>query len=156
MNHKLLSLLLAGSLLLSTLGCSKKDDPADPPKGTPASYLNDGQPVACTATADKATNSGNDFLTVDLTTTPQPAAGPEKLRLLYQKFTSEPASAYLLTQMQLFRNDAITVLYNPAAYTLTTTSGGGFTGTFSSGTSYPNPGITAHTVTGGVFTDLHP
>ena len=148
-------LLFATELLLSTVGCSKKDDPGAKPTANTGRYLSDGRLVTCTATVDLYTNAGRNFLTVDLTTTPQPAGGKETLRLIYIKDPSEPVSAYLLAQMQLFNSGAISVLYNAAAFTLIPTSRGGFSGTFSSGTQYPNPGITPHNFTSGVFTDVH-
>ncbi|MDO7847415.1 hypothetical protein Q5H92_13680 [Hymenobacter sp. M29] len=155
MKPRLLALyLLATGLLLSTMGCSKKNDPES--TANTASYVSDGRRVSCTATADLYTNAGTDYLTLDLTTAPQLTAGKETLRLLYVKSTSDPASAYELTQLQQFDSGAIIILYAADAYTLTPNSDGTFSGTFSSGAKHPNPGITAPTLTSGVFTNVRP
>ena len=155
MKRRLLAILpLATGLLLSTPGCSKKDDPK--PTANIGSYVSDGQRVSCTATADLFNNGTSDYLTLELTTTPQPPAGREQLRLLYSKSPSDPASAYELLQMQQLTNGTISTLYNAGAYTLTPNSDGSFSGTFSSGRKFPNPGITAPTLTSGVFTNVRP
>ena len=157
MKPRLLVLLFfATGLLLSTLGCSKKDDPGAQSTANTGSYLSDGRRVTCSATADLYTNGGNDYLTLELTTTPQPAAGKEVLRLLYSKRTVQPASDYSISQMQQLNNGAIIILYNVDTYSLTPNSDGSFSGTFSSGTKFPNPGITAPNLTRGVFTNVRP
>jgi hypothetical protein len=85
--------LLAATLLLSTIGCSKKDDPQTQPPSS-ASYVLDGQARTCQATQTTHSASGYDFLTITLTTTPQPARGPEILYLALRRPTSQPTSAY--------------------------------------------------------------
>jgi hypothetical protein len=154
MNLRRLALFLfATGLLLSTLGCSKKDDPATSNIG---SYLYDGQLINCTATADIYSDAGADFLTLNLKTTPPATTRPETLRLIFRKDASEPASAYVLLQMQQFADGSIIGLSNPDTFTLVPTSTGGFSGTFSSVSQYTNPGLTPHSFTSGVFTDVHP
>ncbi|MDO7852299.1 hypothetical protein [Hymenobacter convexus] len=155
MKPRLLTILsFATGLLLSTLGCSKKDDPQS--IANTGSYVSDGRKVSCTATGGFYSSLGNDNLTFDLATTPQPPAGKEVLRLIYTKSVAQPTSDYALSQLQLLNNGAISTLYNADAYTLTSHSDGTFSGTFSSGTKYPNPGTAAPILTGGVFSRVHP
>lgn len=87
------ALLLVG---LNTACSNKKDDPQAPPTST-ASYEFDGQARICKATQSTSSYSGYDFLTISLTTTPQPAGGPEVLAIALRKPTGQPTSAYEYT-----------------------------------------------------------
>lgn len=139
--HRFTQLLLI-TLLMSALGCTKKEDPA---VGT-GSYTLDGRRVTGQATA--ATESSQkvvEFLSITLITNPQPASGPEKLVLTFNRGKGFPNSTY--APMQLFYTSSQTTTTNNFSATLTETSVGVFSGTF----SVLNPFSSA--ITNGVFTD---
>lgn len=96
--HRMLPLrtLLPTFLLLTglLLGGCKKDDPQPPQATSSASYVFDGQARTCAATQTTSTAAGYDLLVITLTTTPQPASGPEVLTMSLRKPTGQPASAY--------------------------------------------------------------
>jgi len=154
--HLLTTTFLAAGLLLSTLGCSKKQDPSAQSLANIGSYVYNGQVKNCTTKATLDTGNGANLLGIDLTTTPQPATGSETLRLLFQKSAAQPVSAYTLVQIQQVYGGAVFALYNADSFTITSTSGGGFSGTFSSISHYSNPAITPQNFTNGVFTDVRP
>lgn len=90
--------LLAASLttvllLTGTLGCAKKDAPQ---VEASASYILDGHARTCKATQEATTALGYDYLTIGLTTTPQPSSGEEKLILSFRKPIGQAATAYEL------------------------------------------------------------
>ncbi|MGI4863058.1 MAG: hypothetical protein ACRYFZ_03990 [Janthinobacterium lividum] len=157
MKRHLLALpLAAGLLLLGTLGCSKKEEEAEP-IGT-GSYKLDGRTINCQAQAylSTGTNAGGspyDYLEVQLTTTPQPASGPEVLHLYLGRPSVYPNSTYWLTSLEL-RNSA-----NPSGMpfgrdnsTLSTGSNNRFSGTFAARNIY----YTTTLISDGVFTNAHP
>jgi hypothetical protein len=74
--HLLATHLVAIALLLSTLGCSKKNDPAVKQPAIVASYMLSGTLIKCTASSQVVNSGlGTDYLTLTLTTTPrQPLA----------------------------------------------------------------------------------
>lgn len=147
--------LLAAVLLLGPVGCSKKDDPAATPAAGTGSYTLDGRAVACKATAvvnttRTTTGQNYDVLDVQLVTTPQPQSGPETVDLLFQKLSGQSNTAYQLTSISLLNGGrAQSIGYANDATTLTTTSGGGFSGTFSAT-------ATGSAIRSGVFTDVRP
>jgi hypothetical protein len=148
--------LLATSLLLTTFGCAKKDDPAATPAVGTGSYKLDNTTITCQAKAlTSSASSGGlayDYLEVDLTTTPQPASGPETLKLYFFKPGGQPANAFTLREITLdtkgssypFSND-VTTLTSPSTST--------FSGTFSATASGSVP---YRTITAGVFTNARP
>jgi hypothetical protein len=157
MNLRLLPTpLLATGLLLSTLGCSKKDDPAILSQG---SYKLDGTTITCQSKAfvSSATSGGlsYDYLLVDLTTTPQPASGPETLKLYYQKPAGQPTNAYILSTIELSTKGG-TFGFMSTVSTLNTTLGGGFSGTFSATAFRTGTQPPYSTISDGVFTEARP
>lgn len=163
MNLRLLATPLVSTLLLGTLGCSKKDDPTVSSTGT-GSYKLDGTTITCQSKAytSSATSGGLtlNYLEIDLTTTPQPTSGAETLKLFFVKQAGQSNNAYLLTDISFFTKGSSSPYYfaNDVT-TLSSTSGGGFSGTFSAKASSPvgstTPGpYTA--ITSGVFTDARP
>jgi len=158
MNLRLLTLLLlATTLLLSTLGCSKKEDPdAKVTYGTGSYALDGGSPVNCQVSASTSSRSTAgqqyDYLLVTLQTASQPTTGAV-VRLEFGKPAGQPSTAYTLASLLYFTNSSLSVgrLYsNNTAATLTETSKGGFAGTFS-GTDFSTPNST---ITLGTFTDV--
>ena len=77
----------AAALLLGPFGCSKKDDSGPAPAANTGNYASDGRLVSCTATVDRHTNAGTDFLTVELATTPPTAGNEIAQRLNISKLT---------------------------------------------------------------------
>jgi hypothetical protein len=148
--------LLATGLLLSTLGCSKKEDAAPTAMG---SYKLDGATRSCQAKAYVSSASSGglayDYLEVDLTTTPQPASGAEILKLYYLKPGGQPANAYLLNSLELTAKGG-TYSFGNDASTLNTTLNGGFSGTFSATASRTTTAPPYTTISAGVYTDVRP
>ncbi|RZK32408.1 MAG: hypothetical protein EOO63_01435 [Hymenobacter sp.] len=155
MKLPLLATPLLAALLLSTSSCAKKDDPAASPATGTGSYTLDGRAVTSKATAvvnTTRTTTGQtyDVLDVQLVTTPQPASGPETVDLVFQKPTGQPSAAYQLNTISLLNAGRTqSISYANDATTLTTTSGGGFSGTFSAT-------ATGSAIRSGVFTDVRP
>ena len=155
--------LLATSLLLSTLACSKKEDPAATSIGT-GSYKLDGATIACQAKAypSSATSGGltYDYLEIDLTTTPQPASGAETLKLFFFKQGGQSSNAYRLNDFALFtKGNTTSPYYFANDVTTLTTTNGSFSGTFSARASSPVGGTAPGpytAITAGVFTDARP
>jgi hypothetical protein len=155
--------LLAATLLLGTLACSKKEDPAAASVGT-GSYKLDAALINCQAKAypSSATSGGltYDYLEIDLTTTPQPANGAETLKLYFFKQGGQPSTAYRLNDIAFFTKGNTTSPYYFAndVTTLTPTSNGGFSGSFSAKASNPVGGSAGpyQAITAGVFTDARP
>lgn len=149
------SALLAAALLLNVLACSKKEDPTTDAAAGTGSYTLDGRMVSAQAaavlTTTRTTTSQNyDLLDIQLVTTPQPQSGAETLDLTFQKPVGQPTTAYQLSAISLLnRGRAQNVAYANDVTTLSTTSGGGFSGTFSAT-------ATSSTIRSGVFTDVRP
>lgn len=158
--------LLAASLLLSTLSCTKKDTPAATPTLGTGSYKLDNRKVTCTVRAYVRSYANlpptggvvlpYDELDVYLTTTPQPAAGPESLRLYYYRPTA--TSPYLLNQVWFFAAGQYSLSgeFISTAATAIPTSGGNFSGTFAAkvdDNSGINPRLPYQHITEGVFTE---
>jgi hypothetical protein len=142
-------LLVATVLLTSTLGCSKKDAPA-PPAPTAGHYKLGGQFKTCEVTTSLATASGHDYLSVLLTTTPEPSTGWEQLQLLLAKDTGQPTTAYKAVQYRFSKGGTTSILYDPTTFTLSSTSSG-LSGTFTAVSSYPS--LNTPDLTEGLFTN---
>lgn len=160
MNLRLLATpLLATGLLLSTLGCSKKDEDAKPAIGT-ASYKLNGVTRTCQvkATVSVITNNAtpNDLLLLTLTTTPEPVGGKEVTNLYLSKAVGQPTSAYHPYSFDYSGKSVSSgaylsnILYNNITTYISQTSGGGFSGTFKATT---NP-TTYGPISDGVYTDI--
>ena len=154
--HRLPTTLFAVGLLLSTLACSKKA--ADPT--STGSYKLDGVLVNCQAQARTYTKqiASNvpleDYVEVDLTTTPQPASGAQVLRLVFHKQVQN--STYIFDGINFYTNGNRTSDYYLSINGGITPTSGSFSGTFESeiiqaGGSYSGPFF--H-VTEGVFTNV--
>jgi hypothetical protein len=148
--------LVTSGLLLSMLGCSKKDDPArTTPVGT-GSYTYDGTLVNCQASA--TTTSGlykgqkQYYLYITLQPTPKLPAG-ESVRAEFVKLEGQPNTAYRFIGITYFADSSLlvhTLHTNNTAGTIIETNSGSFTGTFA-GTDFSNPG---HTISAGTFTEV--
>ncbi|RZK25835.1 MAG: hypothetical protein EOO63_15480 [Hymenobacter sp.] len=127
---------------MSTLGCTKKEDPAIGTGG----YTLDGRNVTCQATAATETSQKVvEYLSITLVTSPQPATGPEKLVLTFNRGKGFGSRTY--APMQLFYTSPQATTTNNFSATLTETSAGVFSGTF----FVINPFSSA--ITNGVFTE---
>jgi hypothetical protein len=148
--------LLVIGFLFSTLGCSKKDDPARPTTLGTGSYTYDGTLVKCQASA--TTTSGlykgtqQDYLQITLQPTPKLPSGAS-VRAEFSKLAGQPNTAYKFYGITYFADSSLLVhnLHtNNIDGTITETSNGSFTGTFA-GTDFSNP---AHTISAGTFSDV--
>jgi hypothetical protein len=138
--------LLPCLLLVSLSACAKKDAVE---AQNLASYSLDGQFRTCSITQATSTQADFDYLTLRLTTTPQPSSGPEVLDIKLWKFTGQPASTYNF----LYDGSADGVVYTapqlpPVGYYLTSitkllTSSTGFSGSFTA----TGPGVLTGTLT---------
>jgi hypothetical protein len=148
--------LLAATLLLSTFGCSKKEEATPVAMG---SYKLDGATKSCQVKAyvSSATSGGlaYDYLEVDLATTPQPASGAEILKLYYVKPSGQPTNAYIMNAIELSVNNSLYSFGNNAS-TLNSTISGGFSGTFSATASRTTSPPPYSYITDGVYTDVRP
>jgi hypothetical protein len=152
-------------LVLSTLGCSKKDDATPDPIVVNGSYKLDGVLKSCQVKADTTTFSTDPLhsfeqLQLSLITVPQPASGKESVSLVLTKPQGQARSAYFVTGMSYTPDGSNTgYMYNTASCTVTTTNSGGFSGTFSGKNigfdGKPYSSLTP-TITDGVFTELRP
>jgi hypothetical protein len=92
-----------------------------------------------------------DILEVVLTTVPQPATGSEILYVNFYGSSGETkASHFFLQGCTLVRNGSEYTIYAPHTYTLTSTAGGGYSGSFAGTVNTPSKS----TISGGIFTDL--
>jgi hypothetical protein len=152
--------LAAAALLLNTLGCAKKDEPAASATG---SYKLDNATISCQAKASTSTVLTNgisiDYLFIDLVTTPQPATGPETLRLYFVKPNVPTNNTYTLYDIGL-ANDINTIPYSFSVIsgTITSTNSGGYSGTFAGKITNSTGGTPAPytAVTSGIFTNVRP
>jgi len=166
MNLRLLTtLVLATTLLLSTLGCSKKQGPVPEPVGT-GSYQLDGSLRTCEAKITTSTtkamggNQNYDYLNVRLTTLPQPPSGAETFVLYFYKLAGQSSSAYQVFNMELYvKNGVFASTFTNDVTTITPTADGGFSGTFSAKVPPPTAGTAPPAyaaITNGVFTNARP
>jgi hypothetical protein len=97
--------LLGATLLLGTLGCSKKDAPTPSNIG---SYKLDGVLRNCTAETYGRSVVGVGYnyeeLTVYLTTTPQPANGFEALKVIFVKGAGQADTTYRCSDLYFYTN----------------------------------------------------
>ena len=155
MNLRLLTIpLLASALLFGTLGCTKEDTPAPPSTVGTGSYKLNGRTVTCYARVSVLDSPTNNLLQVYLTDTPTPQSNTQSLSLFFQKSPGQPSSAYQATGEISYSATSTSPnnFYTLQAPTPTTTSGGGFSGTFSGTSLGPDQGA----ITDGVFTDARP
>jgi hypothetical protein len=146
--------LLAITLLLSTVGCSKKDDPTAAPTLGTGSYKLDGLTITGQATAAiGSVTSGSqttNLLYIHISDTPTLQSNTKTALLIFQKTPAQPTSAYVLTQINYAKDGQLQsdeYATNTVA-TLTETSNGVFSGTFS-GTASPS----GSTIRDGIFTN---
>ncbi|RZJ90735.1 MAG: hypothetical protein EOO60_08655 [Hymenobacter sp.] len=149
--------LVAATLLLSTLGCSKKEAAAPAVTG---SYKLDGVVKTCQVTAlsvpaSSSTQVPGDQLLLTLITTPQPAGGPEGIVLTFSKPFGQPPAAYQLDGFAYLLGTSGTP-YNNEVTTLQEASGS-YSGTFSGTPATTGTGTTlARKITDGVFAGVRP
>jgi hypothetical protein len=147
----LLTPLVSATLLLSTLGCSKKSDPT-PAVGT-GTLITESQSIKCkvSASGSSRANAGRqyDYLLVTMQATPE-SASSEVVRIEFVRPAGQPTLDYNLSSITYFTSGSSTgMLYNNAtSASVGETSKGVFSGNFFA-TSYsaPGKGIT------GMFTD---
>lgn len=150
--------LLAAFLLLSTLGCAKKEDDATPvPAAGMASYQLDGRTITCKAQLSIDLNVNGTSLNVHLITTPQPTTGEETLDLYYYKDNTHYNSNYYGTHLIFVTRDTNGSLLPGVGFTadkmtLTALGNGRYSGTFEVKSIYATP---TRTITAGVFTEVH-
>jgi hypothetical protein len=153
--------LLATGLLLSTLGCSKKDAATPIDMG---SYKLDKELKNCKAETDERsyTIGSNDYkaLTVYLTTTPQPASGAEVLKLTFVKYASLADTTYRCDGMALFTQGeqiSSSQFYAPSypKSPLTLTSDNRVSGAFAGSVTNSSPSHAYGFISEGVFTNVH-
>jgi hypothetical protein len=151
--HLLTTPLVTTVLLLSTLGCSKKQDAPTPEVNT-ASYIMAGQSKTCQAAAALSSTAGQDYLSLSLTTTPQPTSGPEWLSIGFAKSTGQPTSAYQLQQIYFYTNKRLSITFPDAVATVTSASNGSISGTFSADGYNPIYAAYFTNLKKGVFTNV--
>jgi hypothetical protein len=148
--------LVSAALLLSTLGCSKKDDPA----ASTGTYTLNGVLTPCQVTV--STRSGRadyliaDYLDLQLTPT-DPQRSGEAVSVHFTKSIDAPTSTYELLFVTLSSSAnqvpyAINYTVPDATATLNQLSSGGYTGTFSATFSR----FTSQVITAGAFTNVRP
>jgi hypothetical protein len=158
MNLRLLATpLLATGLLLSTLGCSKKEEPTPDPIGT-GSYKLDGVLRTCEVRvfddAPKVVTSSSlyyNYMEVQLTTVPQPQNGAQDLVLYFYKKAAEPDNYYRLFYVKLYENNVHVASFSSDGATFSTAASG-FSCVFSA-KLIPIGSYLA--ITNGVFTNAH-
>jgi hypothetical protein len=146
---------VAATLLLSTLGCSKKDDPAAPVVGT-SSYKVSGRLVSGQARATLqplGPGQQTQVLYISLSDTPTFQPTTQTVLLTFEKPVGQANAAYQLTDMTYSPNgtsNADMVRYANDVTTIRETSTGVFSGTFSGKSTSPYTGTT---LSEGMFTD---
>jgi hypothetical protein len=147
---------VARLLLVSTLGCSKKDDPAATPAIGTGSYKVTGNAISGQARAFLSANVNStkvDVLSISITDTPTLQSTTRTVNVFFQKPTGQSSTAYQLTEIVYYPNntnplDMLTFANSTA--TIKETSTGVFSGTFSGSSTKPTAGII---LSEGVFTD---
>ena len=145
------SLLVAA--LVSSMGCSKKDDPAT--VASTGTYTLDGVVTPCQVTA--TTRSGNaDYLDIRLAPT-DPQHANESVLVYFVKRTGAPASGYELPFVTYSWNGppvpyGVNYFTPDAKATLSQVSNGGYSGTFSA----PFSRFSSKVITAGAFTNVRP
>jgi hypothetical protein len=149
--RSLLTPLLSSTLLLSTLGCSKKNDP--PAVGT-GTLRSDGPLISCNVSASRSSSATTgrqyDYLLVTMQATPA-SASSEVVRIEFVRPAGRTTSDYNLSSITYFASSSSAGrLYNNAtSASVGETSNGVFSGNFfATDYSTPNKGIT------GMFADV--
>lgn len=139
----------AVGLLLSTQGCIK--DPA-PVFGT-GSYQLNGVIKRCdvqsNVTYPVVSNQPYDRLDITLSTTPEPATGPENVTLTFTKGRAQPTTTYQLTDMNYQATSGVSATY-PLSTVHLQEAKGNYAGTFA-GTSSTGPTPSLFEITDGSF-----
>jgi hypothetical protein len=155
------TLLIASNLLVSTIGCTKKEDTPPTPAllSATGSYKLDNRTITCQTVAGGgyAYGSGHtgldyDFINVTLTTTPVPADGAEILQLNYSR--PRAGAAYQLYTLTYYTKGSLTPVgdFSGITGTVTPKSRGGFTGTFTGqARSYGSAPSPYKAITDGMF-----
>jgi len=145
--------LAAATLFVSTLACSRREDPNPDPTPT-AGYTRNTRNVTCNAVGVHTVVNNVDFLVVTLTTTPQPASGPEIVTIKFAKFPNEPIGNYQAMSSDLTTTTATGGLVTSYGTTAGSVRAGSASGKVSGGfaTSLTTPPLTA--MTGGYFSDV--
>jgi hypothetical protein len=151
--------LVSAALLLSTLGCSKKDDPEANPTNT-GTYTLNGVVTPCqvivSTRSGRANNLIADYLDLQLTPT-DPQRSGEAVFVYFIKSIDAPTSTYELSLITFSSSAgslpfAVNYSAPDASATLSKLSGGGYSGTFSAKFNrFSNQVITA-----GAFTNVRP
>jgi hypothetical protein len=155
--HLLAMPLVVATLLLSTLGCSKKEAAAPAATG---SYKLDGVVKTCAVTAlsvpaSSSTQVPGDQLLLTLITTPQPANGPKGVVFTFSKPFGQAPTAYHLDEFAYLLGTS-GVPYTNEVTTLQEASGS-YSDTFSGTPATTSTGTTpARKITDGVFTSVRP
>lgn len=120
------------TLLLSMLGCSKKDD-ATLISAT-GSYKLDNVTKNCKVVVYIRDAASNTQLTISLSTVPEPQNGPEVVQLFYTKLPGQPNTSYSLVSTTLVANNSayvtVATSYATTRTLLTVGSNGLCRGTF--------------------------
>jgi hypothetical protein len=157
--HLYTTLLLATTFLVSTTGCTKKEDapPTSPP--ITGSYKLDNRTITCQAVTASGNAAGNgqsgqgpDFVNVTLTTTPEPTDGAEILQLNYSR--PNPGAAYQLYTLYFYTKGSLTATwdFSGTSGALTPKSSGGFSGTFTGAArTYGSTPAPYTSITDGIF-----
>jgi hypothetical protein len=146
--------LLAATLLLSTLGCAKKEDPIATPVVSTSSYKVTGKAIAGQTKGHVQLNVNGtniDALVFLISNTSPPPNSTGSLLLYFEKPTGQPSTAYKLTGLNYSptNTDPLAMLdFTTYAGTITETSTDVFSGTFSGTTA---SGIS---LSEGVFTNV--
>jgi len=130
--------LLAAGLLLSTLGCAKKEEtPTPTPVSTglsTGSYKLDTQALTCQARATTSTFTNGsitrEYVNVELFTIPVPASGEQRLLLTYSR--TSPSAPYQFSEATLFEKNTVTLSggFTGTSGAVTANADGSFSGTF--------------------------
>lgn len=161
--HLLATPLLA-NLLLSTLGCTKKEEAKPPVIPNTGSYKLDGQLVSCQATAFEYPNRAGfyqDRLQIQPTLPSNAQGSFDNLMLSFSKNVGSPVSTYHfvgalhMTQVNSNATMLTRSYVDNLRFMSAPTAGGSCSGTFS-GTSPSVSSSAGSALTEGVFTDAHP
>ena len=148
---RLASAFLATGFLLSSLGCIHEPINVN---GT-GSYKLNGVERRCEAQGDISfparMNQVYDQLSINLSTTPEPATGPESVVLTFSKLRSQPATSYQLQTMTYRTASGIDATY-PVSTVALQEDRDKYAGTFAAaspaGTTPPQLDITDGTFAG--------
>lgn len=143
---------LATLLLVSMLGCSKKDDPAVTPAIGTGSYNLDGQIIRFQAKADTSSGPGSNYLDIKTTEVGKAPNDTHYLNLSFAKPIGTPSTTYHLVGISTTHGPRLGLLYTSTTMTLDATQKGVFSGTFSA--TFSGPQLGNSTLSEGVFTNV--